>query len=276
MEHIAEALELANPDCVVLSDEVYKYIVHSPPKERAAEESLFCRGHIHFASLPGMWERTITISSAGKTFSATGWQVGWCVGPARLIQPIHQLLPYVQFCASTVMQEALARSLPRADEPYEGHDSYYDYLRLKYIRKRDMLATALKEAGFAVPDFDRTPGGGFFLFARIGEEIRGLIPKDRVFAPNKAAPGGIARQDWALCQWMAEEKGLLCIPSGPFFSPEQAEKGVSDSFIRLAFCKSDETIDAAAAVLRKIVSESQDVSAGLAEDAIIAGLDARR
>ena len=74
MEFVAEALELADPECVVLSDEVYKYIVHSPPRERAPEESLFCRGHVHFASLPGMWEKTITISSAGKTFSATGWQ----------------------------------------------------------------------------------------------------------------------------------------------------------------------------------------------------------
>jgi len=255
MEHIAEALDLANPDCVVLSDEVYKYIVHSPPKERAPEESLFCRGHVHFASLPGMWDRTITISSAGKTFSATGWQVGWCVGPRHLIGPIHQLLPYVQFCASTVIQEALARSLPRADEPYEGHDSYYDYLRAKYARKRDLLATALEGAGFAVPDYECTPGGGFFIFARIGRDISRRIPGDRVMVPNKAAPGGVARQDWALCQWMAEEKGLLCIPASPFFSPERAERGDSDEFVRVAFCKSDETMEAAAAALRALVED---------------------
>ena len=97
MESIATAvIDLANPNCVVLSDEVYKYIVHSPPKESTSEESPLCRGHVHFASLPEMWDRTITISSAGKTFSATGWQVGWCIGPRKLIQPIHQLLPYVQ------------------------------------------------------------------------------------------------------------------------------------------------------------------------------------
>ncbi|GKY97631.1 hypothetical protein MPSEU_000721500 [Mayamaea pseudoterrestris] len=260
MEYIAEALELANPDCVVLSDEVYKYIVHAPPVARAEDESLFCRGHVHFASLPGMWDRTITISSAGKTFSATGWQVGWCIGPEHLIRPIHQLLPYVQFCASTVMQEALARSLPRADDPYEGHDSYYDYLREKYMRKRDMLVAALTEAGFAVPNFSITPGGGFFIFARIGKGIQELVPEDRIFAANVAAPGGIARQDWALCQWMAEEKGLLCIPSSPFFSQEQAEKGVSDGFIRIAFCKSDETIEAAASKLRTMISDSQSPS----------------
>jgi kynurenine--oxoglutarate transaminase/cysteine-S-conjugate beta-lyase/glutamine--phenylpyruvate transaminase len=260
MEHIAASLELAHPDCVVLSDEVYKYIVHSPPKERAPEESLFCRGHVHFASLPGMWDRTITISSAGKTFSATGWQVGWCIGPQRLMSRIHQLLPYVQFCASTVIQEALARSLPRADEEYEGHASYYDYLRVKYTRKRDLLAVALKKAGFAVPDYDRTPGGGFFIFARIGKEIQQKIPADRLNAANPAAPGGVARQDWALCQWMAEEKGLLCIPASPFFSQEKAEEGASDGFIRVAFCKSDETIEAAGVQLLAVKGDSSLLS----------------
>ena len=254
MEVIAESLELTGPNCVVLSDEVYKYIVHAPPKEEVTGESPLCRGHTHFASLPGMWDRTITISSAGKTFSATGWQVGWCIGPKRLIAPIHQLLPYVQFCASTVIQEALARSLTRADEPFEGHLSYYAYLKDKYTRKRDLLVNALVEVGFAVPDYDKTPGGGFFIFARVGKEIADMIPKKYIMAANDAAPGGRARQDWALCQWMAEEVGLLCIPSSPFFSLEKAEQGASDSFIRIAFCKEDQTIEAAAAVLRKMKS----------------------
>lgn len=258
MEVIAESLELAGPDCVVLSDEVYKYIVHAPPKEKAVGESTLCRGHTHFASLPGMWDRTITISSAGKTFSATGWQAGWCIGPTRLIAPIHQLLPYVQFCASTVIQEALARSLVRADEPYEGHDSYYGYLKAKYTRKRDLLVAALEEAGFAVPDYDRTPGGGFFIFARVGKNVQRVIPKKYIMAKNDAAPGGVARLDWALCQWMAEEIGLLCIPSSPFFSLEKAEQGASDSFIRVAFCKTDETIEAAAEKLRLLKSLEGD------------------
>mmetsp|Transcript_20964 Transcript_20964/g.49798 ORF Transcript_20964/g.49798 Transcript_20964/m.49798 type:complete len:560 (-) Transcript_20964:276-1955(-) len=258
MEVVAEALELAGPDCVVLSDEVYKYIVHSPPKEdsgdatQSTKESGLCVGHTHFASLPGMWDRTITISSAGKTFSATGWQVGWCVGPQHLIGPIHKLLPYVQFCASTVMQEALARSLARADNPYEGHKSYYEYLKAKYTKKRDMLASALSDAGFIVPDYDETPGGGFFIFARAGPEIRQLVPKRYLDVENKAARGQITRMDWALCEWLAEEIGILCIPSSPFFSLEQVERGVSDPFIRVAFCKSDEMIQAAATALKRI------------------------
>jgi kynurenine--oxoglutarate transaminase/cysteine-S-conjugate beta-lyase/glutamine--phenylpyruvate transaminase len=254
MELIAESLDLAGPDCVVLSDEVYKYIVHAPPRDEDSTDtdSPLCAGHTHFASLPGMWDRTITISSAGKTFSATGWQVGWCIGPKRLLAPIHQLLPYVQFCASTVIQEALARSLERADQPYEGHASYYEYLKAKYTRKRDLLVEALTEAGFAVPDYDRTPGGGFFILARAGPAIRDMIPDRYVNADNEAAPGGVARQDWALCQWMAEEVGLLCIPSSPFFSLDRVQEGVSDSFIRVAFCKTDETIEAAAEALRQL------------------------
>ncbi|KAL3811087.1 hypothetical protein ACHAXA_008064 [Cyclostephanos tholiformis] len=249
----------AGPKCVVISDEVYKYIVHSPPKEEEEEEeevvvvvegqdggekmagnttnrivgrrggigrtiTASCRGHVHFASLPDMWDRTITVSSAGKTFSATGWQVGWCIGPSRLISPIHRLLPYVQFCASTVMQEALARTLPCADEPYMGHDNYYDYLNDKYRRKRDLLSRALKDVGFEVPDYEKNPGwGGFFIFARITPRVREALPSYRLEAPfsiNAAAPGGEARLDWALCQWMAEEIGVLCIPSSPFFSRE--------------------------------------------------------
>jgi len=258
MEFIAQSVKSAGPQCVVLSDEVYKYIVHSPPTEQmAAEEeaqfsgdqqkaNLSCLGHVHFATLPDMWDRTITISSAGKTFSATGWQVGWCVGPKHLISPIHQVLPYVQFCASTVIQEALARTLPKADEPYEEFPTYYDYLRAMYTRKRDLLGSALESTGFAIPDYNKTPGGGFFIFARIGKNIADAIPKERIMNKNVAAPGGIARQDWALCQWLVEEKGILCIPASPFFSKEKALEGASDEFVRIAFCKTDDTIKEAA------------------------------
>ena len=73
-----------------------------------------------------------------------------------------------------------------------------------------------------------------------------------MMSDNAAAPGGVARQDWALCQWMAEEIGLLCIPSSPFFSLEQVNRGVSDGFIRVAFCKNDETIEAATVALQRL------------------------
>lgn len=261
MTAVADAAIAAGPDCVVLSDEVYKYIVHAPGPDtspsRPAGTVHQPEGHVHFASLPNMWERTLTVSSAGKTFSATGWQVGWCVGPPSLVGPIQRLLPYVQFCASTVIQESLARALPRADEPYRGFPSYYDWLRADYTRKRDLLASALRAAGFAVPDYSRTAGGGFFIFARIGPEVAEAMPKDRVGRKDPAAPGGVARKDWALCRWMAEEKGVLCIPAGPFFSPKSVEEGRADEFVRVAFCKTDETIEEAARALLKLRGQGQ-------------------
>ncbi|KAH8052469.1 transferase [Aureococcus anophagefferens] len=94
---------------LVIADEVYKYITHDANAD-----------HVHFASLPGMRDVTLTVSSAGKTFSATGWQIGWIVGPARLVAPCQTLLPYLQFCAPTPMQAALADCLDEADRPHKG------------------------------------------------------------------------------------------------------------------------------------------------------------
>lgn len=295
MEYIASAVETkANHNCVVLSDEVYKYIVHSPPKDDDNDTvktnsnknysnktvsdinheilnvdnnnnnnntphktaAISCPGHTHFASLPNMYDRTITISSAGKTFSATGWQVGWCIGPSHLIAPIHQLLPYVQFCASTVIQETLARTLQKAEEPYEGYTNYYEYLKAMYTKKRDMLGMALQSSGFGIPDYTITPGGGFFIFARIGPEILNAIPKERLLKQgHDDNDQDIVRSDWALCKWLAEEKGILCIPSSPFFSKQRVMEGASDEFIRIAFCKTQETIEKAASAFMRLKAE---------------------
>ena len=150
-----------------------------------------------------------------------------------------------------MLQEALARSLAAADEPYIDLDlveypSYYDYLRTKYARKRDLLAQALDEAGLAVPDYQRTPGGGFFILARIGPAMAARVPSH--YTNQRPA-------DWAFCEWLAQEHGVLCIPSSPFFTPSQ--KDVSDQFVRIAFCKTDETIEQAAKALRAMAQQQQ-------------------
>merc|ERR1719201_132455 len=115
MEAIADVVR-RHPNLYVISDEVCKYTVYA---EGAS--------HFHFASLPGMFERTVTVSSAGKTFSITGWQAGWCIGPAHLIQPIQLLLPYVQFCVSAPVQHAIANVLRKAERPFGGHENYYEW-----------------------------------------------------------------------------------------------------------------------------------------------------
>ena len=120
----------------------------------------------------------------------------------------------------------------------------------------------MRGAGFAVPDYERSSGGGFFIFDRVTDTVMENVPSDRINALNPAAPGGVARPDWALCQWMAEERGILCIPAGPFFSGEEERGGggenyddgalVSDRFVRVAFCKTDETIERAAEALLRL------------------------
>ena len=166
--------------------------------------------HVHFASLPGMFDRTVTLSSAGKTFSITGWQAGWCIGPARLLKPVQLLLPFVQFCVSAPIQHALARALERAEQPYEGHASYYDWLTAMFRAKRALLAEGLASAGFE----PMTGHGGFFLMA---DTSRLRVPREHLDAVTPAAPDGVTR-DWALCRWMAYEAGVIAIPTSPFFS----------------------------------------------------------
>jgi len=228
MAAIAEIVR-RHPNLLVISDEVYKYIVHSGGE------------HVHFAALPGMFDRTVTLSSAGKTFSITGWQNGWCVGPQRLIKPIQLLLPFVQFCAATPMQQALSRILPIADKPYKGQPSYYAWLCHMYQQKRCLLADGLTAAGLR----PLKGQGGFFLMA----DTSALEVRSESMALSTAAAPQMTR-DWALCRQLATEAGVICIPASPFYS--QPNKHLAANLARFAFCKGDDTLLEASARLAKI------------------------
>eukprot|EP00310_Coccolithus_braarudii_P022139 CAMPEP_0183355830 /NCGR_PEP_ID=MMETSP0164_2-20130417/42038_1 /TAXON_ID=221442 /ORGANISM="Coccolithus pelagicus ssp braarudi, Strain PLY182g" /LENGTH=445 /DNA_ID=CAMNT_0025529069 /DNA_START=138 /DNA_END=1475 /DNA_ORIENTATION=- len=222
-----------HPNLLVISDEVYKYIVHSGGE------------HHHFALLPGMFDRTVTLSSAGKTFSITGWQNGWCVGPQELIKPIQLLLPFMQFCAATPMQQALSRVLPLADQPYEGHASYYDWLCHMYEQKRRLLAKGLSAAGMR----PLKGQGGFFLMA----DTSALeVPAEYMSLSTPAAPE--MTRDWALCRWLASEAGLIAIPASPFYSLPNKHLGAN--LVRFAFCKGDDTLLDASTRLAQIKPRS--------------------
>jgi kynurenine--oxoglutarate transaminase/cysteine-S-conjugate beta-lyase/glutamine--phenylpyruvate transaminase len=195
-----------------------------------------------------MFERTVTLSSAGKTFSVTGWQAGWCVGPAALIQPIQLLLPFVQFCVSAPIQHALANALTIADEPYLGHESYYDWLTAMFRAKREVLANGLREAGIE----PLAGHGGFFL---VGDTSRLTVPQKYLDEATPAAPDGVTR-DWAVCRWFAYEAGVIAIPTSPFFSPDNKHLGAN--YVRFAFCKSDETLLEACARLKALTSQQLD------------------
>ena len=239
LEIIAEVVK-KYPNLVVLSDEVYKYSVYDAiePGDSTAQ------GHYHFARLPGMWDRTITLSSAGKTFSATGWQIGWMVGPDHFMRPVHDLIPCVQFCANTPAQHALCSALERANKPFEGEVDFYAWLRLQFMSKRAVLEEGLRTAGMTpIPS-----NGGYFLMAKLPDH-HPLVPADG--ADDDSDDG--EPYDWRYCRMLAREYGVVGIPTSTFFSQERFEPGKGGKrnwYARFALCKKDKTIVEAAERLR--------------------------
>lgn len=238
----------AHPHIVVISDEVYKYMIFDPParsdQQVAAEEAKVSMaiGHVHFAGLPGMWDRTITVSSAGKTFGITGWQVGWAVGPKKWLAPMQRYIPNLQFCAPTLMQRALTKVLKLADAPYREHASYYDWLREDYLKRRARMVSALDAAG--IPSAKAQ--GGFFLLA----DIRDLCGANGPFGDVwEEVSQEDEATDWTFCRAMAQKLGIVALPISPFMGPE-ASDDVRTRFVRFCFAKTDSTLDAAAERLK--------------------------
>ena len=231
LEGISKLLE-NYPQVVVIADEVYEHIVFDPVKEP----------HISPASIDGLWDKTITLSSAGKTFSCTGWKVGWAVGPARLIQAMTAVQQWVNFSAPTPNQDAIAQSLQIArDEPFEGHDNYYQYVAAEYLRKRDLLTEALISAGMT----PIIPPGGFFIMADTShiDPTARTSQEELAYDPTEvtaAMPTDPMPRDWALSRWLTRTVGVTAIPPSAFYSPENVP--LAKNLLRFAFCKGDETI----------------------------------
>src|SRR4051794_5444086 len=190
-------------DAIVVTDEVYDRIVF--PDTGAV--------HVPITTLPGMWERTLTVNSTGKTFSMTGWKIGYAVGPAALNAALRTVHQFVTFATSPPFQEAMAVALDLA-----ATNGYYDTLRAEYTARRDLLASALHDAGLATLPI----GGSYFLLADI-------------------APLGFP-DDAAFCRYLAAEIGVAAIPPSAFYSdPSRAPQ-----LARFCFAKRPETIAAAA------------------------------
>ena len=207
----AELEELAGlcraHDAVVISDEVY------------SELTFDGAAHGPIATLPGMRERTISIDSMGKTFSVTGWKVGWAIAPAPLTRAIRAIHQFVTFTNSVPFQEALADALTLA----ETH-GYYDELRAAYTARRDRLTRVLTGAGLA----PLAARGAYFLLC----DTTGFgFPDDVTF-----------------CRHLCTEVGVAAIPTSVFY----ADPKTAPPFARFCFAKRDETIDAAAARLAKL------------------------
>ncbi|GAX13433.1 kynurenine---oxoglutarate transaminase / cysteine-S-conjugate beta-lyase / glutamine---phenylpyruvate transaminase [Fistulifera solaris] len=222
LEGIAEIVR-KHPRITVIADEVYEYLVFDKTKEP----------HVPMASL--LWDQTLTLSSAGKTFSCTGWKVGWAVGPPHLVQAVTAVQQWVTFSAPTVNQDAIAQALVQARQPYQGLPSYYDYLADDYHQKQQLLVEALQAAGMT----PIVPAGGFFIMADTSA-IEFPYPS---MEKTPAMPVTPMPRDWALSRWMTQTVGVTAIPPSAFYSPENVP--LAQNLLRFAYCKNAETLQEA-------------------------------
>jgi len=224
LERIGMMLE-KYPKCTLLSDEVYEHLVYD-----GAE-------HVSIASLSdALYSKTVTISSGGKMFTATGWKVGWAIGPESLITKLWSIHQWIPFSVATPLQEGIARVIEQADQPYEGESSYYEWLRKLFQAKRDRLMKALADAGIRAVNAE----GGYFVMVETADLH---VPLSYLSAQPKVA------RDWALARYLTREVGVSPIPPSAFHCKENEEHAIN--YLRFAFCKEDSDIDECGRRLQK-------------------------
>uniref|UniRef100_A0A6G1SFU2 Kynurenine--oxoglutarate transaminase 3 n=1 Tax=Aceria tosichella TaxID=561515 RepID=A0A6G1SFU2_9ACAR len=225
---------------LVIADEVYEQFYYDSSK------------HISMASLPGMWNRTITIGSAGKTFSVTGWKIGWAYGPKHLIrymQLVHQTAVYT---VATPLQEAVARALEHEMQLIGQHQHqsnstehtteqpgvlYWSSLRNELKTKRNRMAKVLERAGMR----PIVPQGGYFMMADFSKLAKVFPEYNYVGQVNSSSSQVINTNDYKFARWLSKVKHLQGIPGGAFYSGEN--KSLGENLIRLCFIKKNETLD---------------------------------
>jgi N-succinyldiaminopimelate aminotransferase len=184
-------------DVTVISDEVYEHLVFEGSQ------------HVPIATLPDMFERTVTIGSAGKTFGMTGWKIGWVYGPPDLMTGVWRTHQFVTFAVNHPTQQAVAYafSLP---------GTYYEETQELYTAKRDLLMDALQGAGLKA----QTPQGTYFVMADFSDVFDG--------------------DDVEFSRYLTAEIGVACIPPTAFYS--EPHKHIASKQARFAFCKNDQTL----------------------------------
>ena len=180
-------------DTYVITDEVYEHIVYAPYK------------HTYFASLPGMFERTISCSSLSKTYSITGWRLGYCIAPENIIEQIKKVHDFLTVGAAAPLQEAAVVGL-------EFSDAYYDELQKLYTHKKDLFINGLKELN--IPHTE--PQGAYYVIVDISE-----------FGYDS---------DLDFCVDLIKNVGVAAVPGSSFFKEEE------NRYIRFHFAKKDETL----------------------------------
>lgn len=183
-------------DTYVITDEVYEHIVYAPYK------------HTYFASLPGMFERTISCSSLSKTYSITGWRLGYCIAPENIIEQIKKVHDFLTVGAAAPLQEAAVVGL-------EFNEDYYDELQKLYTQKKNLFINGLKELN--IPHTE--PQGAYYVMIDISE-----------FGYDS---------DLDFCVDLIKNVGVAAVPGSSFFKEEE------NRYIRFHFAKKDETLLAA-------------------------------
>lgn len=208
-EELEAVAEVAREhDLVVISDEVYEHLTFDVP-------------HVPISTLPGMAERTVTISSAGKTFSFTGWKVGWATGPAELVAAVNSAKQFLSYTSGTPFQHAIAAAL---DLP----DSFYASFGEDMRARRDLLCSGLADAGFEV-----------------------FVPEGTYFATTDVAPLGFG-DGLEFCRELPRRAGVVAIPHQVFHDDRADGSNPGRSLVRWAFCKRLEVLEEAVARLARL------------------------
>ena len=196
-------------DAYVITDEVYEHIVYAPYT------------HTYFASLPGMWERTISCSSLSKTYSITGWRLGWLIGPAEVVENAKKVHDFLTVGAPAPLQEAACVGV-------RFPESYYQELNAMYTRKRDFFCDGLERLGLK----HNRPQGTYFVLLDISD----FLALDQFKGWS----------DMEFCEWMIREIGVAAVPGSSFF------REPVNHLIRLHFARSEVTLQEALDRLAKL------------------------
>ena len=218
-------------DALAITDEIYEHI-------------RFDGEHVPIATLPDMRERTVTISGASKTFSVTGWRIGWIIAPEGLTGAIRKVHDFLTVGAPAPLQEGVAEALERLDQ------EFYRRLADDYRARRDLLYEALVQSGFRCTP----PEGAYYILADFSE-----------LTPRSQHP--LSDTEFAI--WLSREVGVTPVPGSSFFR-DGGEGG--RSLVRFVFCKTDDILHEAAKRLRSLRSDGVAGSSRPLEAAVRSGL----
>jgi len=220
LEMIAAIAEEHN--LLVMADEVYDCLVFDGKQ------------HLRIANLPGMWDRTVTVGSAGKAFAATGWRIGWLIAPASIIGPSLAASTRIVFCSNSPLQEAAAAGLELAKKNH-----FFETQLKEYDERRKILCDVFDKLGIKYT----LPEGSYFILLDIS---RVQFPEDYPFPPSVLGRG----RDFRACWFIAMEIGVSSIPVSEFYCEEHASIG--EVYARFAFCKDVDTLKTAAKRLERL------------------------